>query len=189
MLNLYNKQGRRTRMNQSKLSRLCFCTATVLFVGTVFYSVYEHNNSKEEYLQEVIDEQAEELYNKDNELGKRDIVINDLRHEVNLDEEKLASCPKWVPMQMELSFYTVSADECGNDAGITSSGTIATVGRTIASNTLPQGTKVMIDDHVYTVEDTGGNVVDSCLDILVSTKEEAFRRGRYMETVYVLREG
>ena len=158
------------------------CLTSLAWFGTMCYYTYQQNN-----LQEVIDEQAEELYNKDNELDKRDIVISDLRHEVNLDEEKLASCPKWVPMQMELSFYTVSADECGSDAGITSSGTIATVGRTIASNTLPQGTKVMIDDHVYTVEDTGSSVVDSCLDVLVSTKAEAMHRGRYTTTVYVLR--
>ena len=35
--------------------------------------------------------------------------------------------------KMELSVYTVSADECGNNNGITSSGNPAIVGRTIAS--------------------------------------------------------
>ena len=45
----------------------------------------------------------------------------------------------------------------------------------------------MIEGHVYTVEDTGGSIVNSCLDVLVVSKEEAYSRGRYTTTVYILK--
>ena len=91
-----------------------------------------------------------------------------------------------MPVEMELSYYTTAPDE-GSGTGITASGTKATVGRTIASNGYPFGTKVMIDGHVYTVEDRGSDVVNNCLDILVESKEEAVQKGRHTATVYVLR--
>ena len=175
-------------MSQRKLRKVLFHLGVGASVASwVWFGLVASYNIDKNNLQEIIDNQAKELYNKDNELTKRDLAISDLNKKLDVDEEKLAECPKWIPMQMELSFYTVSADECGNADGITSSGAPATVGRTIASNTLPQGTKVLIEGHVYTVEDTGGAIVNSCLDVLVATKEEAMSRGRYTTTVYVLK--
>ena len=60
------------------------------------------------------------------------------------------------------------------------------MGRTIASNKYPFGTKIMIDGHIYTVEDRGSSIVDNCLDILVDSKEEAMQKGRHTAIVYVL---
>lgn len=175
-------------MNQRTLRKiLLHLGAGVSLTSWVWFGLVANYTVDKNNLQEVIDNQAEELYNKDNELTKRDSKIVELEQKLNDDEAKLAECPKWVPVQMELSFYTVSADECGNNNGITSSGNPAIVGRTIASNTLPQGTKVMIEGHVYTVEDTGGSIVNSCLDVLVASKEEAYSRGRYTTTVYILK--
>ena len=63
-----------------------------------------------------------------------------------------------------------------DDIGHTSSGTIPTAGRTVANNVLKAGTKVMINNHIYTVEDTGGAVGDS-FDIYFNTHEEALNSG------------
>lgn len=143
--------------------------------GFSLYNMNSIENSREEVIRKqvvIIEEQAD--------------IIKALEADLNECEDILSHQPKWMPVEMELSYYTTAPDE-GSGAGITASGTKATVGRTIASNGYPFGTKVMIDGHVYTVEDRGSDVVNNCLDILVESKEEAMQKGRHIATVYVLR--
>lgn len=177
------KQG---TLNKSLLIGLV--ASSSIFWASLGYSAYEdYTHIKTEIaLQETIDKQSEMLYNKD-------IQLNDYKHQneimqskVDEDENALKNKSAWVPVTMTITFYTVSADECGNANGITTSGRPAIVGRTIASNSLPMGTKVMIDGNVYTVEDTGGMDANT-LDVLVSSKAEAFKRGIYTDTVYILK--
>ena len=76
---------------------------------------------------------------------------------------------------------------CGKSNGVTSSGSVATAGRTIAADTsrLPYGTKVVIDGHTYTVEDRGGAISGNRIDIFFSSHAKALQWGvRYCE-VYV----
>ena len=62
--------------------------------------------------------------------------------------------------------------------GITASGTQATAGRTIAApRTFAFGTKIMINGHVYTVEDRGGAIQGNRIDIYFDTHEEALKFG------------
>lgn len=143
--------------------------------GFSLYNMNSIENSQAEIISkqtEVIEEQAE--------------LIKSLETEVIKCEDLLLKQPKWCPVEMELSYYTIAPDE-GSGTGITASGTKATVGRTIASNKYPFGTKIMIDGHIYTVEDRGSSIVDNCLDILVDSKEEATQKGRHTAIVYVLR--
>jgi 3D domain protein len=126
---------------------------------------------EEKYQEELnhrksLDKEIEMMYNKETE-GDVAYVVDGETH------------------LMELTFYTTAPDE-GGGTGITASGTVATVGRTVACNSLPFGTRVIVEGREYVVEDTG-NIGSNTLDILVETKEEAFSKGRYMAEVMVLK--
>lgn len=68
----------------------------------------------------------------------------------------------------------------------TSTGAIATEGRTIAvdPNVIPYGTEVLIDGHVYVAEDCGGAVKGNVIDIFVEDE----RMEMYYENVYIRKE-
>ena len=61
----------------------------------------------------------------------------------------------------------------------TATGTTPTPGRTIAvdPDVIPLGSKVIINGHVYTAEDTGGAVKRKHIDVAVGTHAEALRLG------------
>lgn len=178
-------------MNQkslgSKIKTGAIVLASVAWMGMGYltYTAHQYNVENTE-LKNTIDTQQEMLYNTSKQLDSMEKDMSVLSERLKEDDEALKSKSMWFPVQMELTFYTISADECGNDAGITASGRPAQVGRTIACNSLPIGTKVMIEGNVYTVEDTGG-MPDNTLDVLVGTKAEAYARGRYTTTVYILK--
>lgn len=68
----------------------------------------------------------------------------------------------------------------------TASGTIVTPGRTVAvdKEIIPLGTKLIINGHTYTAEDTGGAIVGNRIDIAVSTHQEALNAGIDVFNVY-----
>ena len=109
--------------------------------------------------------------------------IQEVKHEEVKQEEVVQ--PEREVRIMELSFYTTAPDE-GSGTGITASGAPAVVGRTVACNSLPFGTRVIIEGREYVVEDTGNLSADT-IDVLVATKDEAFQRGRYKAAVTILR--
>ena len=63
--------------------------------------------------------------------------------------------------------------------GITSTGTQATEGRTIAVDpeVIPYGTMVVIDGHTYIAEDCGGAIKGNRIDIFMDSHEEALQAG------------
>lgn len=77
---------------------------------------------------------------------------------------------------------------CGEySSGYTASGTLAEEGRTIACNSLPFGTQVMIDGHVYTVEDTGWSPYgENWLDIFFASHDAALAYGMRTVDVYLI---
>lgn len=84
--------------------------------------------------------------------------------------------------------YTAAIDECGKDDGITASMTKVRPHHTIACDDLPFGTKVRIGDTIYTVEDRFGGGYKNRIDIYMETKEEAFKYGRRIEQVEIIKE-
>ena len=71
----------------------------------------------------------------------------------------------------------------------TSTGTIATSGRTIAVDprVIPYGSKVVINGQVYVAEDCGGAIKHNCIDIYVATHQEGEDKGVYYTDVYLLK--
>ena len=73
---------------------------------------------------------------------------------------------------------------CGQWAGGgTASGTTPTAGRTVAAD-LPFGTRLLINGHEYTVEDSG--VYGYWVDIYCDSHQEALNRGMYQAEVYII---
>ena len=78
---------------------------------------------------------------------------------------------------------------CGSWAwGATASGVMPTANHTVACNSLPFGTQLMIDGIVYTVEDTGWSPYgDAWVDIFFDTHSEALAWGERIVSVYLVR--
>lgn len=81
--------------------------------------------------------------------------------------------------------YCPCSDCCGKCDGITSTGVKAEEGRTCAADpsVFPYGTRLMINDHIYTVEDCGGAVKGCHVDIFYADHASALEFGR--KTVYL----
>ena len=89
----------------------------------------------------------------------------------------------------KITAYCGCAKCCGKTDGITASGTHVTAGRTIAAPPeIPFGTKLMINGHIYTVEDRGGAIKGKRIDIYFKSHEEAERFGvQYIEVFKVIK--
>ena len=81
---------------------------------------------------------------------------------------------------------------CSSGTGITASGTVATVDRTIGvdPNVIPLGSTVKIvfrdgTEHEYIAEDTGSAIKGNIIDLLVSSHSEGIQFGRQTCRVYV----
>ena len=70
----------------------------------------------------------------------------------------------------------------------TYSGTTPQAGRTIAvyENQIPIGSKVMIDGHIYTAEDTGSAIHENCIDIYYDSHKDALRFGVQKKEVFLI---
>lgn len=97
-----------------------------------------------------------------------------------IPEEHWESLGKW-----KLTYYCHGRCCNGRNAGRTASGAPMTDGRTVAVGGLPFGTELMIDGHVYVVEDRG--VRGNHVDILVSDHQEAKDLGVKYAEVFIKR--
>ena len=86
----------------------------------------------------------------------------------------------------ELTAYCSCSYCCGKSDGITASGTVATAGRTVACNSIPLGTHILINDVEYIVEDTGG-MGSNVIDIYFNSHQEALEFGRQKGEVYIIK--
>lgn len=79
---------------------------------------------------------------------------------------------------------------CNNgSSNSTATGTVPTVGRTIAvdPSVIPYGSQVIINGHTYVAEDCGGAIKGNKIDILFETHKEALQFGvQYAEVLRVI---
>lgn len=104
-----------------------------------------------------------------------DELISELEKEYYRQE---ALKPKYRIEEAIITYYTAADDECGKNDGITASGTVATEGRTVASDHLPLGTVVEIDGVQYVVEDRFGGGYNNKIDVFVNDKHTAYKLGK-----------
>ncbi|MBO5389259.1 MAG: hypothetical protein J6A59_14235 [Lachnospiraceae bacterium] len=93
----------------------------------------------------------------------------------------------------ELTAYCPCPICCGIYSNMTNpttaSGTRATQGRTIATDTsvIPFGTQVVINGKIYTAEDTGGAIKGNRIDIYFESHTEALYFGRQKAEVFIVK--
>lgn len=77
---------------------------------------------------------------------------------------------------------------CSSGHNLTYSGTVPRAGHTVSAdiNVFPLGTKLMIDDTIYTVEDIGGGVSGNKLDIYYDNHEAALNHGRKTQEIFTV---
>lgn len=88
-----------------------------------------------------------------------------------------------------VSYYTANPDETDSEPCITADGTniCGTDEKIIACNWLPFDTFVRIDGEIYRVADRmNRRYGEPYIDILVGSKEEAFKLGRQNKVIYIL---
>ncbi|WP_313413207.1 3D domain-containing protein [Sedimentibacter sp.] len=146
-----------------------------------------------EELQYINSRQAARLKDKQEYIEMLEIAFLHMEVEEDLTQEELKM--KYVG-EFEITYYTAGPESTGKSPGhpqygITASGTTVEEGRTIAADwdVLPVGTKVYIDGiGERTVEDTGGLIVDKCIDVYVEDVETALQGGRHMADVWMVDE-
>lgn len=79
-------------------------------------------------------------------------------------------------------------EECSGGFELTYSGTVPQAGHTVSADIslFPIGTRLMIGNTVYTVEDIGSNVKGNHIDIYYNNHEEAMAHGRKTEEVFAV---
>lgn len=131
-------------------------------------------------------------------IGEMNIYIDDVLTEhwshVNIggysgyvNSDYIIDEPPYVNMgNFTITYYCPCEICCGWNTGITASGVTATTGVTIAADeSIPFGTELIIDGHVYTVQDRGGAIKGNHIDIYCNTHEEALSHTVHTSEVYM----
>lgn len=81
-----------------------------------------------------------------------------------------------------------ACDECSGGFGLTYSGTVPQANHTVSADIslFPIGTRLIIGDIVYTVEDIGSNVIGEHIDIYYDNHEEAMNHGKQLQEVFTV---
>jgi 3D (Asp-Asp-Asp) domain-containing protein len=108
----------------------------------------------------------------------------EIKNEAILADWKEKQANKWknLPKKqfvINASAYTASADECGNDKGITASGIKVHSGTIACPSNFPFGTRLSIEGMgIFVCEDRGGAIKGNKIDIYMLTKRQAKEFGR-----------
>lgn len=96
------------------------------------------------------------------------------------------------PEKQSLGMFTITGycncESCSGGSNLTYSGTVPQANHTVSADIsiFPIGTRLMIDDIVYTVEDIGSSVVQNKIDIFYATHEEAVAHGTTTAEVFAV---
>lgn len=157
-------------------------------------TVEEQMLEKDKIIEELTN-QIQELKNKQTELENKNKELEETIEKVRVSKlnkkttvtsrsgstartESTNSNEKWI--WANVSAYCACSKCCGKTNGITSSGTKATVGRTIAApSSYSFGTKIELEGlGTYIVEDRGGAIQGNKIDVYFASHSEALAFGR-----------
>ena len=111
------------------------------------------------------------------------------------DIEELKELDNFPSFDAEVSWFTAGFESTGKspghpEYGLTASGKMVQPSHTIAADgRFPFGTKILIDDIVYVVEDRGGLIYDNRVDIYVENLDDIPLEGRVIKKAYILEWG
>ena len=100
-------------------------------------------------------------------------------------------CPLIYLGEYWITYYCACAICCGKETGITASGNPVQEGVTIAApKEFAFGTKLIFDDHTYTVQDRGGAIKGKHIDVYVATHSSAlYEHANHWAAVYMYPDG
>lgn len=164
-----------------------------LVLSMIMHLIYGLEGMKQmEALEQQNDRQAAQLQDKQEQIEVLEIILKNQEQDAS---ETMATEPeKEYIGTFEITYYTAGFESTGKTPehpayGITKSGTTVEEGRTIAADwsVLEPGTKVYIDGiGERIVEDTGGAIVDKCIDVYVEDVEIARQLGRHKADVWIV---
>lgn len=117
----------------------------------------------------------------------RELTVEPIE-EPNTETEETATIALNDLGEFKITGYCPCEECCGKSDGITSTGTEATAGRTVAvdPDVIPYGTEVVIGDEVYIAEDCGSAIKGNKIDIFYDSHEEALAAGVRYENVAII---
>lgn len=151
----------------------------------VVVEVVEEKETKDEKKDEVEETQKPEETEPE-EPDEDDMVIEE-EEEVEIEETK-APKSEWESLgTFKLTAYCACSKCNGSNAGKTASGATPKVGTTIAVDrgVIPLGSKIKINGHVYTAQDTG--VSGKTIDIFMGSHDECMDFGVDYAEVFIYR--
>ena len=185
-------------MEKLKIERFIFLICFIICVIALIVSGLEvsalENDVKE--LQYLNKRQVHQLLDKDLEIELQQLLI-DMQDEIIQKHIDLMEKPEPVKEyigEFEITYYTAGPESTDKSPehpqyGITRSGTKVKEGHTIAADwtVLPAGTKVFIEGiGERVVEDTGGLIVDKCIDVYIERLEDIPSVGRHKADVWIM---
>ena len=91
--------------------------------------------------------------------------------------------------EYKLTAYCACMKCCGKTDGITASGVRAKEGVTVAADSaLPFGTKILIDNHEYIVQDRGGAIKGNKIDVFFDSHQDALEFGVQYKEIFTTEE-
>lgn len=104
------------------------------------------------------------------------------------DAVSSTSGKKGVSLGMFTTTGYCNCEKCSGGHNLTYSGTVPQAAHTISADLsiYPIGTKLMIDDVIYTVEDMGSSVNGNWIDIYYSSHDEAVAHGMNTQEVFTV---
>lgn len=177
-----------------KIERLIFLTCLIICLITIVISGLEVKamQAEIEELQYQNSRQAAQILDKDYQIEILEIILNN--QEQDASEPLMSELEPEYVGEFEITYYTAGPESTGKTPehpayGITRSGTTVEEGRTIAADwsVLEPGTKVYIEGvGERIVEDTGGLIVDKCIDVYVEDVDLARQLGRHKADVWIV---
>ena len=117
--------------------------------------------------------------------------LDELMEQGNADDLPIEAVdkPAWTPAGEFKIYHYCPCQKCtghtegSENYGITKTGTVATMGRTVAvdPDVIPLGSEVLINGVVYIAEDTG--VEGKEIDLFINSHEQALAMGTYFTDV------
>lgn len=159
----------------------------LILAGSLIGSNYLWYDSNR-VLEERLDSRMQAIESLDNSVKKQAEYVNELKIDLQSKNEEISELRGEITKAQQLSYRTreVELTFYAPTGCLTASGTVPQAGRTIACNFLPFGTRVVINGHEYIVEDTGGALGNSVIDVFVNSEEEAYQLGRQKAIVQIL---
>ena len=179
-----------------KIERLIFIVCLIACLLTIIISGLQAKAMQAEIdeLQYQNSRQAAQLKDKQEQIEILEIILKNREQDASEPMAEEPEIEKEYLGEFEITYYTAGPESTGKTPdhpayGITRSGAVVEEGRTIAADwsVLEPGTKVYIDGiGERIVEDTGGAIVDKCIDVYVEDVEIARQLGRHKADVWIV---